>query len=337
GAVPACDNIPTELPKWNTTWVIPSGTTDFSVGEFLPGGIAVSEGGSEFLLSLDPVTFSRSIGELCGPCSAADGFVVPKPAFTADFDADVALPGEILSVEIAGGELMVELEHDFSFDPINPSASADGYLVITATRGSTLLAKDSINGATSELPPNTPVLRQLSLGAGAVDGPITVGVRLHSPAGDPVLLDSDQRLTVSASANDVRVTETTVRITDQSVSAEEVELPLEDLDTEISDRVKSGALRMEIDNPFDVSGSLQVRISAPGAAAIVKTLQIPAGVSSQRVEFSGSELRSILGEPGVTMNVEGGVSSPTAGTAVRPNHAITIDGQLELTVGPKEN
>lgn len=335
GSLPACD-FPTELPKWDTLWVLPGDTVAVSVADLLPAGVTIAPGGEAFRLDPTGVTFSRSIGEMCPACSAFNGLVAPKPAFHIEFSENIALPENVLSANLVGGEVQVQLRHDFSFDPLRPSASARGYIVVTATAGGRTVARDSISGQTTALPPNTTLTRTLTLAPGSLPSPIAISIRVFSPAGDPVVINTNQRLTVTATPVGVEVSEAQVRVANRTITSPSVSLDLTGVDEEISRRVKSGGFRLQVENPFSVSGTVQFRITAPGVN-LLRTIPVQPGVSTQRVVFTGEEIQSLLGHSEVVMSVTGSVSSSPEGTAVRPTSTIRIRTQLELTVGPLEN
>ena len=85
-AVSACD-VPTKLPSWDQTWLIPGDSTRVSVSELLPktGELTVSTFGGQPVFALNvtaPATISRSLGQVCSACAAANGTTVPKPAIS---------------------------------------------------------------------------------------------------------------------------------------------------------------------------------------------------------------------------------------------------------------
>src|SRR5690606_30280838 len=92
----ACD-IPTEIPRWNTRWVIPAERTAFPVADLLPAGISVVEGGERFDLPLEAISLSRSLADICSACAPADGLTVPKPPFSVSFGGELEMPAEMLS------------------------------------------------------------------------------------------------------------------------------------------------------------------------------------------------------------------------------------------------
>ena len=331
-----CD-LPSELPKWNTTWVVPGENTTISVSRLLPGSVSVAPGGSAFALSLPGVSVSQTLGQMCGaPCSTFQGLIVPKPQFTANLPASIALPTDVISARVTGGTVQVRLEHTFSFDPIRPSPTARGYIVVTATAGSVTLARDSIPGETTAFAPGTALTRNLALATATVAGPISINARIFSPAGDPVMIDTNQRVTVTATPMQIVISEAQVRVANRSITGEQVELDLADIDQAVSERTKAGALLLDLDNPFAVTGTLTLTINGPNAN-IVKQVPLQQGAQSVRVEFNEQEIQSILGTSPVRLSVSGTVNAPTSGATVRPSQVVTIRSRLLLTLGPKEN
>ena len=83
----ACD-IPTDVPVLEQRWIIPVEETTLGVDRLLPSGITVS--GSNFDVSVDPLTTSETLSSLCSSCVALNGLVVPAPAFTSSFGVSQA-------------------------------------------------------------------------------------------------------------------------------------------------------------------------------------------------------------------------------------------------------
>jgi hypothetical protein len=334
GSLSACD-IPTEVPEWDTRWVIPAESTSFAVADLLPPDISVAAAGDAFDLQLASISFSESLREMCGACVPLDGLTVPKPPFTVSSGGELTLPNELRSAQLLGGRLDVRLQHDLSFDPLRPSATARGYLILTARSGSAVLARDSLGGGTTPLPPGAVVTRILQLQPGAISGPIEVGLTLHSPAGDPALIDMDDRLTVEVAAMQVQVADARIVVTDQVISTPAIQLELDEIDEAVSGRVRGGAVHLEIDNPFEIEGTLELRINS-SAAQIVKPVEIAPGSSRSRIDLTGAEMKSILGQSDVQLSISGLASSPSEGTAVEPTDAIGLGVRLELVISTRE-
>ena len=330
----ACD-LPSELPRWNTLWVVPAGTTEIDVASLLPDQIGVTSDGSAFQMSLSPFTFSRSVGEICPNCP--NGVTIPKPEFTASFGGSTSLPSEVISANVSGGNIRVRLQHNFSFDPLRPGGSSVGHIVLVVRSGGATLARDSISGNATALPAGTALDRTVTLQSATITGPIQVDVNLFSPSGGTVTINTGQRLDVTVTPNNVRISEARVRVPTQTVEAVDEELDFEDIDEDTIDRIKGGAIRLGLENPFSVSGQLQLRITGPGIAPIVRTVNVAQGTSTSRIEFTADEIRSILGRSGVLLNIDGTLTAPATGTRVRPTDAVAIETQLEVIIGPVED
>lgn len=335
--VTACE-VPTGFPEWETTWVVPADSNRIEVESLLPSTVQVVAGPA-FQLTLPAINTSQSLGTLCGPtCTAAQGQTVPKPQFTGTVTEGISLPQDVLAASIVGGRVVARLQHDFSFDPLRPAAGSFGYVVITATSGTQLLARDSIAGEARDFPANTPITINLPLSAATVEGPIDVRVRLFSPAGDPVTINTAQRLTVNATPEAVRLSEARVRVANEGISGETTELDLGEVDQTLTNRVRRGALILELANPFTATGRLDLRITTP-TRTIDKSVQLAAGTTTTRVEFNEDEIQSILGASPVTLSVTGSVSGAGAGGAVtvRPGQAVVVKTRLELVIVPVES
>jgi hypothetical protein len=330
----ACE-VPTSLPNWDTVWIAPGKSTTIPVASLLPSQVSSAPGGDAFLLSVAPIAIEESLAESCPSCSAASGSVVPKPAFTVTATAGAPLPTEVISAELASGTIDVALRHDYGFDPLRPSSTARGYLVLEARSGSTTLVHDSISGADVAWAPGTTLTRALALGAGAISGAVDVDVTLYSPAGDAVRIDTNQALRATVTPSQLHVSQAKVRVADQSIVAEQVELDLADIDQAVVDHQKGGALLLDVTNPFDVTGTLTLTLTAPGVV-ITKPVVLQAGSSTSRVELTEPELGSILGASPVHLSASGAVSAPAGGATVRPSQGVEIASRLEFTIGAKE-
>jgi hypothetical protein len=60
------------------------------------------------------------------------------------------------------------------------------------------------------------------------------------------------------------------------------------------------------------------------------------GATTQRVELTNAELRSILGQPSATLVVSGALTAPSGVAVIRPRQAITIGSRVEVDLTPTE-
>lgn len=330
----ACD-IPTETPQWDTTWVVPADSTVIPVSSFFTSGVAVVEQGTLFDITLPNVSLARTLGEMCGNlCAAANGATVPKPAFTTSFATNIALPTDLVSATIQTGRIDVRLSHNLGFDPVRPSATARGYLVLALTSGGVTLVRDSISGNDTAFPANTPLARGYILREGAVvTGPVVLTVTVGSPAGGAVRIDTSQRLTVETTLGRLAATEARVRVGgSRAIAGPVTTLDLPDL----SDRVRGGAFLLDVANPFGATAALNLEFGA-GAGTIAKAVQLPAGNSRTRVDFTRDELRALFQAQNPTLRASGTFAIPGDILTVRPSQVLRVKGSAELVISTESD
>lgn len=330
----ACE-VPTDTPNWEQRWVIAGDSTAMSVDELLPSSVNVTADRSAFLVSLEAVAFRESLGEMCAGCRPLQGLVGPKPAFSFSFADSVHLPEQVASVSLAAGSIEVRLSHGFAFDPLRPSASARGRLIARLVHGASTLASVTIRGEDEPFPPNTTKTRTLTLPATTIAGPIGVEIFIESPAGDAARIDTAAVLDVGVTPRDIRVSEARVRVANKRVDVDTVDVNLEDVETSIKNRLKEGAFVFDLSNPFQISGSLELRIQA-GGRLITKSLSVSPGPSTQRIQFSRDELRAMFGARNL-MSASGSVSAPGGVVAVRPNQILVVKTTIDFVVSVKES
>jgi hypothetical protein len=328
-----CD-IPTSAPIVDSRWVVPSQSTSIGVANLLPSGVTVMADSSGFLVSASPASLSRSLAQDCDLCVPLNGSVAPVPAFVGMIALSSALPADVAAATLVGGALQVAVTNGYSFDPLRPSASASsakGFAVITITSGGALLGKDSVNGATSALPPGGTLNRTIPL-AGSVTGaaPLTMSVVVHSPGGDPVLIDASRVMSASITPTSLRVASVSVNVVNRAVSSSTT-MNLEDIDSTIANHVQSGSLLMSIANPFSVSGSLTARFVPDGGVAMVKAVALSPGNSSPSVSFSAAELQTLLGHH-VVLTFSGAVSGTAGSVAVSPRQIVLVNTHLDIAL-----
>jgi hypothetical protein len=330
----ACD-IPTEPPKLQPRFVLPAASTTLRLTELLPAD--VTEAGSNFRLAMQPITIpNRTLGQMCGtPCTAVNGMRVPKPAFTDTVQATLALPGDVVSAELASGSIDVSFSHNLGFDPLRPPGSTqNGSLAVTLLEGGRVVGSVVI---TDPFPDGAPLIRTIGLAAGTIASDLTLRAVITSPAGgsaeaDWVSVNTSAALGGTAAPGEILVAAATVRVQDKTVNVADFNVDLADVDAGLKERVIRGALVVTANNPFDVTGTLQMRISA-GTLDLInpRTLQVGPGVTTQRIEFEQDELNSILGSE-ITVRLSGTVSGTDGTVTVQPGQVLEIETHLDLTL-----
>lgn len=329
-----CD-LPTDPPEFDTRWIVPADETRFGVGELLPGDVTLTPDSSAFLVDFDPISFSQALAGLCPACVVADGLTVPKPAFAGAFSSTLSMPPEVVSMEVVGGQVQVQLFNGFNFDPIRPAAGAFGTIELTITDESDgdVVGTVVVDGQDQAFPPGTTLTSVVELEAATVEGDIGATVAITSPTGDPVTVDSSLSIDVTVTPLDVLVGSVEIDVANENVNLDPVDLDVEDVDQELTDRVTSGAFVLDVVNPFMVAAEFQIAISGPTIATIQKSASIgPEAESTVVIDFTLQEIRSFLGEPGVILS-GGAVVDPAAGSiVVDPGQELILTASLDLTV-----
>ena len=345
-AVVACD-IPTGVPTWNQTWVVPGDSTQVSVSELLPksGEVTVVTAGSTKVFSLAvpaPPAISTSLGQVCPVCVSANGTTVSKPAFTLRDSTSTTLPSDLVSAAITSGSLAYTITNGFSFDPLRPNAAGApyGYLVVRVMNGTTVVASDSVDGQTTAMGKNGATFqRTLAFNAVTVSGasPLRVVITLDSPQGDAITINTSESFSLAAQPGQVTLGQATVKVQSQSIAGQQTSIDLSSVDASaVVNRVQGGALRLTVANPFGVQGQLDAVITAAGMAPITKTIVLSSSATSTpRVDLTADELRAMLGKS-VTLTVGGVVSSPSGTVTLDPTQVLKVKSDFELTISTTE-
>jgi hypothetical protein len=328
----ACD-IPTDLPKLRTQLLIPLPSTTLSVSELLPAGTVVT--GGVLRLELAAQSFpQRTLLEMCGPaCATLEGQRVPKPAFTDSLVTTLDLPGDVASVTLAAGAVLVTLTHDFGFDPLQPpGATTGGYLAIVIRDDARVLAADTVRGT---FPSGTTLQHMVELRPGEVMGDLRVVAVISSPAGGTaaehwVTIRNSAALQGTVVPQPIELSQARVRVTQREITAAPVAFDLADIDESLRRRTHGAALLLTLDNPFTVSGQLTATLTGGAAGPIVRTVQVVPGESRQRIPFTREEVQSLLGHR-LTMIITGVMNSP-APVTVRATDVLTVGTELQLEV-----
>lgn len=320
-ALCACE-IPTEAPILEQRWILPVESTTISVDELLPEG--VSTAGSAFSVDVDAFQTSRTLGELCPTCTTTP-VPVPAPQFNSTFSVETSLPEDVSSAVVSSGSVRITVQNDFSFDP----AAGGGGVTITLTAGSGGRQLGEV--VLSALPPGTTV-QTLAIAPGDVGGTLAVTATVTSSGGQLTSLDTSDRITVTATPVQLLVGSATVDVAGELVDFDTIELDVEDIDSGIADRIQSGAIVLDVTNPFGVGVDATVVLHYPGGT-LTRTVTIGAGATStSELAYSGDDFRRFLGEPGVTLTGSGTVSTGAGRITVAPGQEVVIDGKIDVTL-----
>ena len=320
--LPGCE-IPTEVPIVEQRWLIPVEETTLAVDELLPDGVAVS--GNDFDVSVDPVSTSETLGELCGvACDLLNNRVAPVPTFNGSFTSSQSLPLDVVSATIAGGSIEVEVSNGFAFDPL----LGGGTITVDLTNGvgGPSLGQITLDGATDTLAPGSTITDTLTLVSGTLDGPLAATTTVNIVGGQTTTIQVSETISVVATPNAILVSAVVVDVPIRTVTFDPVDIDVEDIDTDVTKRIEQGTIILEVNNPFAVSFSGNVDILTTSKAFSIAG----SGPSTVELSYSGDELRSFLGKPDVTFSGSG--TATGVAVTITPGQELTIEATLDVTI-----
>jgi hypothetical protein len=340
GFLSSCD-IPTEAPQLEQDWLFPLTETSIHVGELLPADVGLTQDSSAFTVEVEPIVFEENLGTLCPECDGLDGLTVPKPAFTGEFAESVALPDEVISVQVQEGLVVVEAENQFSFDPLRPPGGERGSFILSLRDGGPtgpVLSQTTVDGQDTSFGPGESITRELEY-TGAVGSTLWITLVVDSPAGgqEPgnwVLVDLDDAISVTATPEDIEAESAVIDVAGEVFAFGTTSLDVEDLSQDMVDNLVSGSLKLEVVNPWAVAGILNLTITGPTMAEpVVIIASVPATLTSMvQVELSQADLQSFLGEPNVVVVGQGTVDQGAGSVTLTPDQNMIIDTELALTI-----
>ena len=328
----ACDVV-TEPPSWEQEWQVPvpSGSLALTAAELLPEGVTVNADSTAFITTAPGAEIVVALSEICPTCAGLS--VATKPEFRDTLTTTTEIPADLLSATLQAGAFDFSISHDFNFDPLRPSddpAAERGFLVVSVLSDGQVISRDSISGEDTAFPGGTTLTPDLEFGTAEVGNQLQLRMRVYSPTGDATTFDANDDLTAALAPTTVGITEATVAVPEQAIGPEVKSVSLA-FDPAMIDRVQNGALLMEVRNPFDVTGLLDVAFQLPDRT-IQRAIPLAEGTTSERVAFSGQELRDILAADDLELAREGSVAGTGGTVTVSPGEAVDFDLELELIV-----
>jgi hypothetical protein len=324
--------VATKPPKVESRLMFPSATATFAVTELLPSSVQVV--GSNFRIQLPPATLTtRSLAEMCGAlCPSLPWLNVPKPGFTDSIEVSLSLDSDLVGVTLTDGALALALTHGLGFDPLHPAgAERTGSLRVSARSGDHVIGTLLID---EPFPSGETLHRTVTLAPGDVTGELALSIMLDSPLGTKVPVDSLLRSNTAFQASmtqfQVDAAEVRVRLIEKPINTEQISVDLSGVEQNVIRRLRGGAARITVDNPFEVSGTFELRLQHSGID-VRRTAQIGPGRSTTRVELTDVELQALLGHS-VTMTLSGTVNAAGPFVTVRPGQNIGITTTVELLV-----
>jgi len=209
-------------------------------------------------------------------------------------------------------------------------------MTLTAYDGSPLgrvLDRIDIGGAEQSFAPGSRITKTFSVEPGTIHGAVWVEAYLISPAGELVVLDTSDRLSVSVTVHPMRISDAKVIVAGAAFAFTTVALDVEDIDDDVIERINDGALRLRVENQLELGATGVIEINAPALAPIVKILHLDgARTSRERIGYTREEMRSILGTPGVVLTGAGAISSAAGPVVITPASKITAAADIEFEI-----
>lgn len=352
-AVLAACEMPSELPIFQQTWVIPTDSVTVSVAELLPNGITLTEGGTpSFTVTTPSGSISTDLGAICNHpvCQNNTPTAIPStPAFSSPaglLSSSISFPSDVSNLTISGGSLRLAITNQLGFDPLRPNGASTapyGRIIVRISSGASVTRTDTIVGSPAQgIPNGASTTLSVPLPTGIYNDDVQVSVALDVPAGDGATLSAGNSLSIVASLFNANVSQATVAVSGQPVDTDPTEFDLEDVD--FADQVAGGGLRFVISNPFTATASVDVVITAPdgesGTLVIRKPIHVPDQLSSTAsVTLTRSEILSLIGRSDITIRVSGAVNGTGPGNtvSVTPSSQLAIQTQLELILNVGAN
>jgi hypothetical protein len=205
-------------------------------------------------------------------------------------------------------------------------------MTITVTNGARTLGATTITGP---FPNGTTKTATVPLAAGTLSGPINIDIAITSPAGGVapsnfVTINTAGSFHLTASPSAIAISSADVAVSNKSISVSSIDLNLADIDETIANHALSGAIILKMVNPFAVGGTLSLKITGDGVN-ITKNVTVAPGTTTQRIEFTGAEIRSMLGHD-LQLTITGPVSGTTGFVTLTPGQVLDIDTSLDLIV-----
>lgn len=332
----ACD-IPTEAPKWDTSWQVPVNDDSIEVSQLLPGGITST--GVVFQVAVQNDSIRTSLGQLCGaPCAAVHGTTAPLPAFTATVFFEDSIPQNVLLVTPAAGETYAyAITNNLSFDPIRPQPGVFGMIIVgLVDPDSNIVGVDTIRGSATTFGVGTTLNRAMTLKNAAVGGPFQLAAKVVVVAGATVPIDTAGKLTVATTEDSVGITSVRVVVDDVAITSFAREVDLSDLADDVDDVVQSAKVRIQIQNPMAIAGAILLEFQDGGGGAIIpaKPLTLAVGASTQEIGLTLSEILTLLDYGIVNLKVTGAVTGTLSSNAadLRPDDVAQLSSRVFLTV-----
>jgi len=274
-----CD-IPTQLPRYHTTWDVVVVRDTIATADLLPDDVQV--GAEGFLIDHFVADGEARLGEVCELCTCFEG---PIPALDiGPYDWAIRLPGGVTRASLERGRARVVIRNEVGFDLLDDGQGGRGFLAIALTddRDDRVLRQAFV---TDPFPPGDSLEVAFDLSGLELSPNVVARLTGFMPGcGEAPDLTAESGFIIRFELEDVLATSVDVWVSDQALRLPERDLRLPGA---IADRLRSGEarLQMEVGIETRLPAAVEIGMSAAGRreelftgdAALYTPLLIPAG------------------------------------------------------------
>ena len=135
-----------------------------------------------------------------------------------------------------------------------------------------------------------------------------------------------EQLTVAATDIALIISSGTVNLESHQVEIDPIQLDLEHIGSEVTEKIVNGSLILDVVNPFGVSLTGNINIGPTSKGFSISE----SGVSTTAVSYTGNELRSFIGQEGATLSLFG--TADGSSVTVRPGQELTIEVKIDCVI-----
>jgi hypothetical protein len=299
-AAAACD-LPTSLPRWNTSWQLVAVEQDVRTAELLPEGVRVDPRG--FVIDSFSVTSSIRLGDVCELCTCFDG-PIPELEFS-EHEWPVRLPSGMTEAQLLSGKARVVMTNRIGFDLLDDGLGGTGRLDVVLIDRNTDEVVDQV-ALTGSWPAGDSVAVEFELSnrrlhsglvarvSGRTPGSGTCDVHLTEESGFVARVELRD---VVASTVGVALRESALGLQPRSIS----------LPASIAARLRPGeariALDVELTSRVPIAAEVDLSVAPvadalfTGAAALHTPLLLPTATAAAPADAHGLYVLDLTGVP----------------------------------------
>jgi hypothetical protein len=182
-ALTACGGTP-EAPEWDIAVAAPFSSERLAISDFLPAGVDTAQVNGEKIFTLPAIRngFDLQLDSICPVC--AGGGITPLiPAFSFGGDFDVALPTNLVRMEVNAAQVAIAISNGLGFPMLGSTGDGSGFLEIVILDQGTgnEIGRQRREGPGSEINPGETATMLIDLVEIEITDGITVQFTVSSP------------------------------------------------------------------------------------------------------------------------------------------------------------